>query len=220
MQRKLFMSNNEEWYTGIKYGSLYNWFAATDVRGIANGNFDVPTDAEFETLASLVLYDGEVMRENNISYWVSELLGTNTYNFNARGSGRRIPLIGFDGLKNEFVAWCKNETTPNYYFIISSFEGDYTADLTYGFSIRLVRPATTAEQLQSDGSVCAPYVGNDLKVYRTVKIGTQVWTADNLAETKYANGDIIPTVIDNSAWAALTTGARCAYSNDESNVLI
>jgi uncharacterized protein (TIGR02145 family) len=175
-------------YTAIKYGSLYNWFAATDVRGIANGDFDVPTDAEFETLASLVLYDGEVMRENNISYWVSELLGTNTYNFNARGSGRRLPLIGFEYLKNEFYAWCNNGATPNYYFITSSFEGDYTADLTYGFSIRLVRAATEAEQLQTDGSACTPYTGNDGKVYRTVKIGTQVWTADNLAETLFATG--------------------------------
>lgn len=62
-------------------------------------------------------------------------------------------------------------------------------------------------------------VGNDGKVYPTVAIGTQVWMAANLAETKYRNGDTIPTVTDNTTWAGLTTGAKCAYNNDESNVM-
>ena len=62
------------------------------------------------------------------------------------------------------------------------------------------------------------YVGNDGKVYRIVQIGTQYWLADNLAETKYRDGSPIPVVTDNTAWAALTTGARCAYNNDDSNM--
>ena len=64
------------------------------------------------------------------------------------------------------------------------------------------------------------YTGNDGKIYRTICIGTQEWLADNLCETKYRNGDSIPEVTDDSAWAALTTGAMCAYNNDWSNVLI
>ena len=61
-------------------------------------------------------------------------------------------------------------------------------------------------------------IGNDLKQYPIKKIGTQVWMACNSAETKYQNGDIIPEVTDGTAWAALTTGALCAYNNDWSNV--
>ena len=61
------------------------------------------------------------------------------------------------------------------------------------------------------------YTGNDGKVYRVVTIGTQTWLADNLAETKFRNGDTISEVTDNATWAALTTGARCVYNNDESN---
>ena len=52
--------------------------------------------------------------------------------------------------------------------------------------------------------------------YRTVKIGNQWWMADNLKTTKYRNGDPIPNVTDNSAWAALSTPAYCWYENNNS----
>jgi uncharacterized protein (TIGR02145 family) len=55
-------------------------------------------------------------------------------------------------------------------------------------------------------------------VYSTVTIGTQIWMAQNLKTTKYRNGTAIPNVTDNTAWAALTTGAYCAYNNDLNNV--
>jgi len=50
--------------------------------------------------------------------------------------------------------------------------------------------------------------------YKTVKIGTQTWMAENLKTTKYRNGDKIQNVnvTDNANWAALTTGAYCSYN--------
>ena len=50
-------------------------------------------------------------------------------------------------------------------------------------------------------------------IYKTITIGTQTWMAENLRVTKYRNGDPIPNVTDNAAWAALTTGAYCSYAN-------
>jgi hypothetical protein len=44
------------------------------------------------------------------------------------------------------------------------------------------------------------------------------YIADNLAETKYRAGSDIPIVTDNAEWAALTSGALCAYDNDWTNV--
>ena len=51
-------------------------------------------------------------------------------------------------------------------------------------------------------------------VYKTVKIGTQWWMAENLNTTKYRNGDPISNVYDGGAWHSLTTGAYCNYNND------
>ncbi len=58
----------------------------------------------------------------------------------------------------------------------------------------------------------------DGNVYNTVKIGNQWWMAENLKVTKYRNGESIAHVMDNSQWSALSSGAYCAYRNDESNV--
>jgi uncharacterized protein (TIGR02145 family) len=58
----------------------------------------------------------------------------------------------------------------------------------------------------------------DKNVYKTVKIGDQWWMAENLKVTHYRNGDVIPTVTDDSTWTVLTEGAYCAYGNDNGNV--
>jgi uncharacterized protein (TIGR02145 family) len=51
----------------------------------------------------------------------------------------------------------------------------------------------------------------------TVVIGTQQWMRENLDVMTYRNGDVIPQVTDNTAWAGLTTGAWCWYSNSADN---
>lgn len=42
----------------------------------------------------------------------------------------------------------------------------------------------------------------------------QSWMTKNLDVATYRNGDPIPKVTDDAAWAALTTGAYCYYQND------
>lgn len=54
----------------------------------------------------------------------------------------------------------------------------------------------------------------------SVQICSQVWTTINLDVATYRNGDPIPQVTDNAAWAALATGAWCYYSNLSSNGVI
>jgi uncharacterized protein (TIGR02145 family) len=61
-------------------------------------------------------------------------------------------------------------------------------------------------------STCIDYDGN---AYPTFQIGAQVWMSENLRVTHYRNGDAIPNVTDNTAWAALTTGAYCWYDNNQ-----
>lgn len=90
-----------------------------------------------------------------------------------------------------------------------------------GLTVKFMRAASTFEQSQfADGA----FVGqvHDLcgNVYDLVKIGTQVWSVQNLACMRYNDGTAIPLVTDNAAWMALETGAYCNYNNDAVNVLL
>lgn len=57
----------------------------------------------------------------------------------------------------------------------------------------------------------------DGNVYKTVKIGNQLWMAENLRTTHYRNGDIIWNLTDGNTWGNTTTGAWCKYENNYNN---
>ena len=46
-----------------------------------------------------------------------------------------------------------------------------------------------------------------------MKIGNQVWMAENLRTTKYRNGGIISEITSNTSCEIITTGARSDYNN-------
>jgi uncharacterized protein (TIGR02145 family) len=60
----------------------------------------------------------------------------------------------------------------------------------------------------------------DGNVYQTVLIGSQLWTAENVRTTRFANGTVIPNVTDGAAWVANTTPQWCNYNNDPANDLL
>ena len=51
--------------------------------------------------------------------------------------------------------------------------------------------------------------------YKTIKIGDQIWMAENLAVTKYNDGTPIPLVVSETTWSGLSTDAYCWYNNIE-----
>jgi uncharacterized protein (TIGR02145 family) len=53
----------------------------------------------------------------------------------------------------------------------------------------------------------------DGNTYRTVKIGNQVWIAENYRATKFNDGSPIPPVPDSIAWHSLSTPGYCYYGN-------
>ena len=92
---------------------------------------------------------------------------------------------------------------PNttYYIRVYAMNNSGTA---YGNQITFTTSATTLTDI--DGNT-----------YSTIQIGNQVWMSENLATTRYRNGDPIPYVVGNSEWGNLTTGAWSYYNHEEVN---
>jgi uncharacterized protein (TIGR02145 family) len=208
----------------INYGYLYNWYAVSDVRNISADGWNVPSQAEMTTLQTYVggqLVAGNKLKEANFDRWIEDGSplnhGTDDYGFTAVGGGRRFDGL-FEEFKNRAYIWNTegfNATLSkdgNMYSYSPAFDIGIDRNVN-GESIRLLKDLTTLTHGQT-----GTYAGNDGKVYRTICIGTQEWLADNLAETKYRNSDSIPTETDDATWDGLTTGAKCAYDNDENNV--
>lgn len=221
--KMLSLSGKYFYISNIKYGVLYNWYAAADASNIANTGWHVPTSEERDTLITYLggtTVAGGKLKEQGTTFWTDPNIGaTNEVGFNARGAGVRGGTGNYGYINVWTYFWFSDLYNENNGYMIkiqydsSSVLSSWTTPLTVGFSIRLLKDSTSL----SDGE-SGSYTGNDGKVYRTICIGTQEWLADNLAETKYRNGSTIPEVTLDASWEALTTGALCAYNNNWSNV--
>jgi uncharacterized protein (TIGR02145 family) len=54
----------------------------------------------------------------------------------------------------------------------------------------------------------------DGNIYKTVRIGTQVWMAENLKTTRFNDGTEIKEVVSKESWANLSAEGYCWYDND------
>lgn len=237
-------------YYPVNYGLLYNWYAANDVRKITSSDaYFVP---EIEDWVDLLLYFGGTdyrpdfpaadLFENtlqllSLTTW-GKYAGTNITGFNLKGGGFRNNLgfleKDFSGLYIARDSFAINATSPfgvglsalpeAYLSIYTSIEG-MAYSKTYANSLKCFRWATEAELLLPDGLISEKYTGNNGNKYDLTKIDNRIWLADNLAETKYRNGDWIKgfdggvyTPISNATWAAATTAMCCVYDDDLTNM--
>ena len=144
--------------------------------------------------------------------------GRNTVDFSAIPGGLRNIFGNYGNIGLRGVWWSSTESSSTlaWFHLIRDNQPDLERDegnKIDGYSIRLIRDNDTGwtegETVEIDGHT-----------YDTVKIGDQVWMVQNLATTKYRNGEDIPNVTDNTDWANDEAGARCAYNNDEGNVFV
>jgi uncharacterized protein (TIGR02145 family) len=123
------------------------------------------------------------------------------------------------------VCWSTspNPTTANSVTNNGSGTGSYTSNLTglqpnttYYVRAYATNAVTTAYGNMVQFTTVGVADGNG-NVYSTVEIGGQVWMAENLRTTVYANGDPIQNVTNNTTWSQLNTGAWSYYNNTSQN---
>ena len=199
------------WYdnvsaNGTTYGKLYNWYAVNDPRGIAPTGYHVPSEAEFITLTNYLGSDsvaGGKLKESGFCHWLTPNTdATNTSGFSALPGGGRINTGAYTAIGAYGDWWTStivNSTSSRHFYLINFSAGSSIANYFNigGLSLRFIK----------DVVVPCP----------DVTIGTQIWTSCNTSVSKYSDSTDIPEVTDPTAWAALTTGAWCYYSNNSSN---
>lgn len=225
------------WYAATKakqtykndYGALYNWYAATYSTGgasIAPDGWHVPSNAELLTLVNTLggaPVAGDALKETGEVFWEVGNTGTNTSGFTALGSGYRDETGNFGNIRISIFL----HSTENYVFggdggLVLLYINSWALPVSFGDNPTLAKKLGGVVRLIKDDSTDPGTVTDiDGNIYLTVKIGTQVWMAENLKVEHYNDGTAIPIITDNATWAADTDGAMCYYDNSvESDVQI
>jgi uncharacterized protein (TIGR02145 family) len=144
----------------------------------------------------------------------------NSITYNSAVSGGNITTDGGATIAARGVCWntSVNPTTANSKTIDGTGTGSFTSnilELSEG-TLYYVRAYATNSAGTSYGdqvSFTTSIIDVEGNVYKTVKIGTQIWLAENLKTTKYNDGNDIPLVKDSIAWENLITPGYCWYNN-------
>ena len=222
----------------LGYGYLYNFLSITGTKSIVKAidGWKIPTQDE---VTLLINYLGganeaggklkEVGELASLCHWNNNNIGaTNKYRFNALGSGFIDESGLYDQIRVSFCMWTTtvDPTDSTKAIALKILNSSPNAnilgyDKKMGYSVRLVRPATAIESQLPDGTnsidnptLISSYVGNDGKVYGAVKIGTQVWLMENLAETKFSDNSNIP-YFDSMTWPLNTDTTQGYTYQDE-----
>lgn len=151
---------NNDFNNGNKYGKLYNWFAATDVSGLAPEGWHVPSSEELRILGEYVKANPGFSETSgkalgSVTDWeYSDIQGTvgyemetnNSSGFNGLPAGMRYGGASFSELNELTYWWSVNQFEMDeewawfgsIYYEISSF-GIFAMPKTEGASVRCIK---------------------------------------------------------------------------------
>lgn len=138
-----YYDNSDE--NGKKYGKLYNWYAVSDIRGLAPAGWHIPSEKEWNVLMSSfknVEFVGDLLKAK--TGWNRDGNGTNESGFSALPAGFRYYHGGFSGLGNNTYYWTSTEVKTGVAVCrsLSSADGEFyfaEDDMGQGFSVRCLK---------------------------------------------------------------------------------
>jgi uncharacterized protein (TIGR02145 family) len=90
----------------------------------------------------------------------------------------------------------------------------YVAVLCGLFAVASAQTECEIPGLYAPAFSCGDPISFDDHNYGTVQIGDQCWFQENLRNTHYANGEVIPGDLSTEDWAATDSGAHAYPNND------
>lgn len=182
--------NADEWIVFTKKGLpvrmiskngevFYNWHTVIDPRGLAPNGFKIPSMYDWYDLLDYQITNKIPQTHfTSKSGWVDNLNGTDNFGFNITPNGL-IYMTGVNGevgVSGNYWSTTDANASKAYFVRFSPDRSNIKIDTEfkqYGFQVRLIR---IPEQTQ---------IGS--RKYKTVRIGTYEWMAENLDENLFEN---------------------------------
>lgn len=124
--------------------------------------------------------------------------------------------LGYEVGKGDRINVDSNLKLPytNAFFKVPSFENKGSIFIfgKNGIQTNLLSQVDTVKIV--DLPVVSDIDGNS---YRTAVVNGNTWMIDNLRTTRYRNGDLIPNLVDSTAWVTTTQGAQCTNQYTSNN---
>jgi len=178
------------------YGRLYNWptimsgspssaALPSEVQGICPDGWHLPSDAEWAILINYAggTQAGTQLKASDVSWSTNR--GTDYYGFSALPGGRGTSGGSFE-LNSTYGYWWSASESGSFAYARYMY-GGYTYvsrdDYNKGnfYSVRCVKDGYIPPSSPSHPNSGTPLTDSrDSKTYRTIKIGTQTWMAENL----------------------------------------
>jgi uncharacterized protein (TIGR02145 family) len=215
-----------------KYGKLYNGYAVNDPRGLAPDGWRIPSADECKTLVNqLGGYGVAGLKMKNSTDWIGG--GINTSGFNALPSGIRGQSGIFSHIGIFYIWWTSTESLSKkgaYYCYVQSYNDTLKMalnDKERGYSVRCVKEvnytiedSNSEDIVPNDISILENNSNNSQANIKSVVIGTQTWTTENLNVSTFRNGDLIPEASTLEEWRNAGEKKKptwCYYNNDPKN---
>jgi uncharacterized protein (TIGR02145 family) len=212
-------NNNERKYMMSSYGALYNWYAVNTGK-LCPGGWHVPTEAEWRTLLENVGGEdkaGYELKETGNTHWRKPQVITPAYEvtnhsgFTAVGGGNRNMYGPFEDLRKNSSWWSASENNDIGAMCVNLFSDAGNSLINplnkkFGLSVRCIW----------DLPLITDYDNNS---YKTVKIGNQIWMAENLKTTRYNDGAPIPMMTaDTLLWNYETSTPSYSWCGNDKAV--
>jgi uncharacterized protein (TIGR02145 family) len=184
-----------------------SWTRSSTGRGLAFMNAAGGTLIAYSTAPGTTAQDGS---GNNSPYTTAILESLKTPGLSITQIFQNITKLVSQRTGKQQIPWISSSLTGDFYLNTTGILAPETENQN------LTQPIfseKTVENLSND--VLLDPVEN--RRYKTVKIGDQIWMAENLIATKLNDGTSIPLITNKNDWGNLTTPGFCWYINQIDN---